>query len=557
MKKKLILGFVISSLVISNTVNIFASGTFTKYVVKDASHISKDPKGQEIINDVRNLLPMYGQMKMDMMAIYFTDNLNTKDTEGFGSDDPATIGFASVENKVLFVNSNRMYYEDVDFHQTAKQILAHEVGHAIDYNLELDSKESVVQNFGPFAKSYEYIKGQPIPLNSDKHLYSSTKQFISIWQEENRYMRYLEAIYSGKTPEQSKELYAKYKANDVEFLNYVDRYISGDIYYESDPVEFWAESVSLSLLYPEQVKSVAPKTFDYIQRVLNQEYEVKYYSSQARTNYQIDFFISTKNKEILKQLIHVEHDYLSRHSEQTDEIAKILGDDAKEYINSNIGENNEISYEDYLKKKYGDTNNVQEPDGAKKPEPNGETSTNDSIKDESKGNKSIYDKSFENYFGWVKKDGKWYYIDENGRKAVGWYEEDGKKYYFNDDGSMKTGLLQTPEGNKVYYDDYGSTKKKGWLQDGNTWYYLNADGTTKTGWIQDKGTWYYLDDKGAMKTGWINDGGTWYFLSDNGSMKTGWIQSGDKWYYLNNNGSMAHDTTINGYTVGSDGAWIK
>jgi|GEM_PF-2160097 len=46
------------------------------------------------------------------------------------------------------------------------------------------------------------------------------------------------------------------------------------------------------------------------------------------------------------------------------------------------------------------------------------------------------------------------------------------------------------------------------------------------------------------------------FLKQDGYMKTGWLQdSNGKWYYLNSDGSMAHDTTVDGYTIGSDGAW--
>jgi len=39
-------------------------------------------------------------------------------------------------------------------------------------------------------------------------------------------------------------------------------------------------------------------------------------------------------------------------------------------------------------------------------------------------------------------------------------------------------------------------------------------------------------------------------------MRTGWIKDGDKWYYCQLTGEMAHDTVIDGYTLGSDGACI-
>ena len=40
-------------------------------------------------------------------------------------------------------------------------------------------------------------------------------------------------------------------------------------------------------------------------------------------------------------------------------------------------------------------------------------------------------------------------------------------------------------------------------------------------------------------------------------MKTGWFKDGSNWYYLNSDGTMAHDTTIEGYKLGSNGTWIK
>ena len=61
-----------------------------------------------------------------------------------------------------------------------------------------------------------------------------------------------------------------------------------------------------------------------------------------------------------------------------------------------------------------------------------------------------------------------------------------------------------------------------------------------------------------MKTGWLNDNGTWYYLNSNGSMKTGWLLDTDgNWYYLQSNGAMAKNTTVDGYKLGSNGAWIR
>lgn len=40
-------------------------------------------------------------------------------------------------------------------------------------------------------------------------------------------------------------------------------------------------------------------------------------------------------------------------------------------------------------------------------------------------------------------------------------------------------------------------------------------------------------------------------------MSTGWVQDGNTWYYCNADGSMESNTTIDGYTLGSNGAWIR
>lgn len=99
----------------------------------------------------------------------------------------------------------------------------------------------------------------------------------------------------------------------------------------------------------------------------------------------------------------------------------------------------------------------------------------------------------------------------------------------------------------------------GWVKnDDGTWSFLNEDSTKKTGWYNDNGTWYMLKEDGIMATGWYNDNGTWYYLSESGAMKTGWFKDTDgRWYYLQESGAMACNTTIDGYELGANGAWIN
>ena len=123
--------------------------------------------------------------------------------------------------------------------------------------------------------------------------------------------------------------------------------------------------------------------------------------------------------------------------------------------------------------------------------------------------------------------------------------------------TVKTGWDQLADGSWNLYDATGA-KVTGWANVGGTWYYMNkTTGVMQTGWVNDNGTWYYCNASGAMQTGWLLDGSTWYYLQSNGAMKTGWLQDGSAWYYLNANGSMAANTTVDGYKLGANGAWIR
>ncbi|MFT8349185.1 hypothetical protein [Clostridium saccharoperbutylacetonicum] len=114
---------------------------------------------------------------------------------------------------------------------------------------------------------------------------------------------------------------------------------------------------------------------------------------------------------------------------------------------------------------------------------------------------------------------------------------------------------------KILKDDAGKVLT-GWQKDANgQWLLANEKGEVQTGWQKDSnGNWYLLKNDGVMATGWQQDvGGKWYYLNKTyGNMSTGWLQDvSGKWYYLQNDGSMAHDTYVNGYYVGGDGAWVK
>ena len=84
---------------------------------------------------------------------------------------------------------------------------------------------------------------------------------------------------------------------------------------------------------------------------------------------------------------------------------------------------------------------------------------------------------------------------------------------------------------------------------------LNPIGASAS-WKQNNIGWWYIEGS-SWATGWRYINGEWYYFDNNGYMKTGWIQYVNKWYYLYDSGSMAKNTTINGYVLDSDGAWIQ
>lgn len=91
------------------------------------------------------------------------------------------------------------------------------------------------------------------------------------------------------------------------------------------------------------------------------------------------------------------------------------------------------------------------------------------------------------------------------------------------------------------------------------WCLVKDDKTLATGWNKVGDYWYYLDKNGAMKTGRVQDptNNKWYYLNYDGQMQTGWVKDNGKSYYFQEDGSMfVNGTTPDGYTVGSDGAWI-
>jgi glucan-binding YG repeat protein len=109
-----------------------------------------------------------------------------------------------------------------------------------------------------------------------------------------------------------------------------------------------------------------------------------------------------------------------------------------------------------------------------------------------------------------------------------------------------------------------SNNLSGWnnqwkLNDGDWNYIIN--GQKATGLQKINGKNYYFTSDGKIANGWAQVGNDWTYTCNKMNtiqpLITGWTLINDKWYYFNSDGFMVHDTTIDGYYLGSDGVWEK
>jgi glucan-binding YG repeat protein/lysophospholipase L1-like esterase len=159
--------------------------------------------------------------------------------------------------------------------------------------------------------------------------------------------------------------------------------------------------------------------------------------------------------------------------------------------------------------------------------------------------------------GWQKINNEWFYLQSNGEMLTGWTLYKNKWYYLNPaSGKMETSWINL-SGKKYYLKDSGEMLT-GWQKINGEWYSLRQNGELLTGWTFYKNDWYYLNvDTGKMETGWIDLSGKKYYLDAGGAMVTDWQKIDGKWYYFTPKGLMAANTTIQGYKLGPDGAWIQ
>ena len=82
---------------------------------------------------------------------------------------------------------------------------------------------------------------------------------------------------------------------------------------------------------------------------------------------------------------------------------------------------------------------------------------------------------------------------------------------------------------------------------------LDKEKHPNNSWESNNGIYRYRDASGHIATGWQQIDGVWYYLKENGDMATGWVQVDGVWYHFGDDGAMTIDTSVDGYTLGSDG----
>ena len=144
------------------------------------------------------------------------------------------------------------------------------------------------------------------------------------------------------------------------------------------------------------------------------------------------------------------------------------------------------------------------------------------------------------YNSWIKEGNKTYYVGSDGARVTGRLKLDGDFYYFKSDGRMVTGWKDL--GNYTYYFDPSTGKAvTGWQTIDGGKYYFKTNWKLETGWkVTSSGTAYYLDPAagGKAATGLTEIEGKTYYFASNGRMQKGIVNVGQYVYYFDDNGVM-------------------
>ena len=157
--------------------------------------------------------------------------------------------------------------------------------------------------------------------------------------------------------------------------------------------------------------------------------------------------------------------------------------------------------------------------------------------------------------GFVKSDGRWYYIEENGKKAKGFKEIDGKLYYFSNNPMNKYETHDQARGEIIRPKFYISLPNR--AEDNPTYYFDAETGAAVTNqFVYADGHWYYFGKDGkALLFDQVINGQHLYFDYEGKQVKGDFVTDykGTRYYDENSGELVTNQTrTIKGVTYHFD-----
>ena len=157
--------------------------------------------------------------------------------------------------------------------------------------------------------------------------------------------------------------------------------------------------------------------------------------------------------------------------------------------------------------------------------------------------------------GFVKSDGRWYYLEEDGKKAKGLKEIDGKLYFFSNNPMNKYETHEQVRGQLARPYFYISFPNR--AEDNPTYYFEAETGAAVTNqFVYADGHWYYFGKDGkALLFDQVINGQHLYFDYEGKQVKGDFVTDykGTRYYDENSGELITNQTrTINGVTYHFD-----
>ena len=157
--------------------------------------------------------------------------------------------------------------------------------------------------------------------------------------------------------------------------------------------------------------------------------------------------------------------------------------------------------------------------------------------------------------GFVKSDGRWYYLEEDGKKAKGLKEIDGKLYFFSNNPMNKYETHEQVRGQLARPYFYISFPNR--AEDNPTYYFDAETGAAVTNqFVYADGHWYYFGNDGkALLFDQVINGQHLYFDYQGKQIKGNFVTDykGTRYYDENSGELVTNQTrTINGVTYHFD-----